>query len=278
MITLCIMIVTLVLWQLAIAWLMARTARAVGSLRGRLGFGLLAVVSLLAINVACLMIDAWLAPAASGVGLTVVILLVQLIATVYVLQRIFALSAKRSLVPLGASIAANLIFVGAVLFGVRPYLLDAFRFPTQDMSPTIETGDRFVVSKVIQPQRWDIVAYHVDGPQSAIFCKRLIGLPGERLRFDRGGVYINDQPVSPPAVLAGRCRAALPGSPRDFLSYRDGQTIVLGDEEYFFIGDNVDVSRDSRLTGPSHASSLVGVAVFTYWPPNKAQILRADVR
>src|SRR5205823_2060885 len=109
---------------------------------------------------------------------------------------------------------------------------------TPSMAPTIEPRDRLLVNKLLRPRRWDMVAYwrHDEQPP-AVYCKRLIALPGERLRFDGGMVYINDQLMPAPAVVAGRCHASVPGTAA---RYADGQTIALGSDEYFLVGDNVD--------------------------------------
>ncbi|HEX5244232.1 MAG TPA: S26 family signal peptidase [Tepidisphaeraceae bacterium] len=56
--------------------------------------------------------------------------------------------------------------------------------------------------------------------------------------------------------------------------YQEGQTITLGNDEYFFIGDNADESGDSRLYGPSHRVDVVGVVDLIYWPIGKLRIVR----
>ena len=54
--------------------------------------------------------------------------------------------------------------------------------------------------------------------------------------------------------------------PANEARYKDDETITLGDDEYFFVGDNVEHSNDSRLSGPTRGSSLVGVVDLIYWP------------
>jgi signal peptidase I len=106
----------------------------------------------------------------------------------------------------------------------------------------------------------------------AVFCKRLVGMPGERLRFENGTIFINDQPADVPKVLQGRCRATIPNerNPR----YTGGQTIVLGGNEYFLIGDNIDISGDSRYFGPTNRADLIGVVDLMYWPIDRLRIVR----
>jgi hypothetical protein len=58
------------------------------------------------------------------------------------------------------------------------------------------------------------------------------------------------------------------------LRYSDGETIQLGGREFFFVGDNVGRSGDSRILGPSDRSALVGVVDLRYWPIGRVAILR----
>jgi signal peptidase I len=142
------------------------------------------------------------------------------------------------------------------------------------MAPTLEAGDRFLVNKLGKPRRLDLIAYWKYGQDPAIYCKRLIGLPGETLRFENGGIYVNDRAITLPPVIAGRCHAATwRGSGQPPL-YEDGKSIALAKDEFFVIGDNLDVSLDSRSRGPSRTSSIVGVVDMLYWPLKKVRILR----
>jgi len=106
----------------------------------------------------------------------------------------------------------------------------------------------------------------------SLWCKRVVGLPGEELRFEGGQLYVNNQLQPAPAVLAGRLTAMVPtpGHSR----YVDGQTIRLGDNELFVLGDNLPVSDDSRWTGPVKTSTLDGVVDFQYWPFSRFGIKR----
>src|SRR5258706_12369204 len=127
---------------------------------------------------------------------------------------------------------------------LKPYVSQTFVIPSASMSPTLEPGDRFFVNKRAEPRRWDLVTYwNTPGwtTKRTIYCKRLIGLPGEQLRFDNGKLYINNQGQSAPAALAGRLTANI----AHVLSrYRDGPTISRGPNERFAIGNNVGTWAD----------------------------------
>ncbi|CAN5485849.1 hypothetical protein BH09PLA1_BH09PLA1_05560 [soil metagenome] len=240
--------------------------------------GWLAVLKILGVNIALNLLSAWLLPGMKSplsIILTgLAILAAQLWAIFAVLRQTFQLSNRRTFAPFGALLGVSAIQLTFALGVLRPFVLEAFVTPTASMSPTLNANDRFVANKLISPRRWDLVVYWSYDREPAQYVKRLVGLPGERLRFDEGGVFINDQPVKVPPVLAGRCRASYPHQRWQEARYHDGDTIVLGADEYFFIGDNIDISADSRISGPSKESALIGVVDWIYWPLRKFRLTR----
>jgi len=201
-------------------------------------------------------------------------LVVQLAVAFFVLKQAFRLSSARTMSPFSAYIVGSALLVAFVVGVLRPNLVEAFVMPTQSMAPTINPSDRFVANKFIAPKRWDLVAYRNNDKDQNVFCKRLVGLPGERLRFEGGQLFVNDQAVAGPAILAGRFHAATPHETGSAARYHDGETILLGQDECFLLGDNLEISGDSRYFGPSPRTSLIGVIDVIYWPPSRARIIR----
>ncbi|MBA3272666.1 MAG: signal peptidase I [Chthoniobacterales bacterium] len=278
MISLCFFIAITLLSLVATAWALAWSARRVGSLRGRFRVGLLAAFLILLINISFTFIGEGMARSFAepmqALAIGVFLLIAQMVVVFALLKRTFKLCNRRTFAPMGAFIALALLQVVLALFILRPFLVEAFVMPSKGMSPTIEPNDRFVVNKVIQPKRWDLIAYWSSDRNPMVYCQRLIGLPGEQLRFDQGEIYINDKLVAAPAALAGRLHASPKGTPERYVLFQDGESIMLGDNEFFLVGDNLEISADSRINGPSDASSIVGVADLMYWPPSKTQIVR----
>jgi type IV secretory pathway protease TraF len=88
-------------------------------------------------------------------------------------------------------------------------------------------------------------------------------------------VIVSDYRVETPPMLRGKLRASpAHAAARGLARYGDEQEIELGPNEYFFIGDNGEVSADSRLQGPTDRSALIGVVDFVYWPPSRARVVR----
>jgi signal peptidase I len=257
------------------AWVIARLARRIGSPRGRFAIGLFIAILIAALNFGLAVLDRAI-PVNRIEGtilLAGLLLIIQLGLIFTIIKRGFALSAKRALLPFGGLLAVQVMYVVVVLAIVRPYILESLHMPTAGMSPTLEPGDRFVVNKLIGLRRFDLVVYWNDAREPLMFCRRLVGMPGEHLRFADGNLHVNDQAIEMPKALAGRYRASVrfPGAP---VHYEDGETITLGPDEYFFIGDNVDRSADSRVYGPAKADRIVGVVDLLYMPLSRARIVR----
>lgn len=136
-----------------------------------------------------------------------------------------------------------------------------------------QPSDRILVNKLLTPRRWDILAYHFG---ESIYLKRIVALPGERLRIDpTGAILINGAAVAPPAeVPNGRFRWPEFFDARPQVPLHPDQEITLASDEYFVVGDNAGRSSDSRFTGPVKRSAVVGVADFIYSPLSRMRVLR----
>lgn len=145
------------------------------------------------------------------------------------------------------------------------------------------SADRFLVAKFLAPQRWDIVVFRYPEDPSTLYGMRLVGLPGETIQIKGGAVWANGKKLTPPDSLRGiEYLSELP-DPYTNLWGSNHRPALLGDDEYFVLGDFSAQSKDSRLweqggTGHSPfavpASHLYGVVTHIYWPPQRWRILR----
>jgi signal peptidase I len=154
-----------------------------------------------------------------------------------------------------------------------------------DTDPLVHPGDRFIVSKLIKPQRWDIIAFRYPVDPSVNEVKRLVGLPGETVEIDDGAVWIDGKRLTPPApferlhyvdeIDGGRWGPKLWGTRL--------RPAKLGDDECFVLGDFSERSGDSRLWevwSPDHPSYAVpesyikGVVTHIYAPCDRLRAFR----
>ena len=160
-----------------------------------------------------------------------------------------------------------LIVVVAVVL-VQSFLIINARIPSESMENTIMVGDQIFGNRLAykfgDPQRFDIVIFRYPDDEKQLFIKRVIGLPGETVTIKDGKVYIND---SEEPLDDSFC----PEAP---LSDGDG-VYQVPEDSYFMMGDNRNLSRDSRFWINKYVSrdKILGKAVLRYWPLNKIKLL-----
>ncbi|OHB66069.1 MAG: signal peptidase I [Planctomycetes bacterium RBG_13_63_9] len=154
---------------------------------------------------------------------------------------------------------------------------------TSDLDERILGGDRFCVAKFLKPRRWDVIVFRYPEDPSVLYVMRLVGLPGEEIHIDGGAVWANGRKLTPPESIRGlKYASEIPLLPTK-LSGTPDNPAILGQDEYFVLGDFSLRAKDSRLWSqgaPGHApfavpeSHLVGVVTHIYWPPQRSRILR----
>jgi signal peptidase I len=136
------------------------------------------------------------------------------------------------------------------------------------MTPALQDQERIFIEKFTYRfglgdiARGDTVVFRYPLDPAKSYIKRVVGIPGDRVRIDQGQVYVNGRALVEDYV-AGRDRASWP-SPPD--SLRD-RKVPAG--KYFVLGDNRMFSSDSRSWGFVPRENIYGKAVFAYWPLNQ---------
>ncbi len=125
------------------------------------------------------------------------------------------------------------------------------------MAPHIASGEYVLINtfayRLAQPQRGDIVAFRRDDDARAVFIKRVVGLPGDRIRVDVGRISIDGRRLDEPYVR--------------FPDDRTFGEIVVPPGSVYVLGDNRADSEDSRFFGPVRDERLIGRALAGIWPP-----------
>ena len=203
-----------------------------------------------------------------------------------------------------ASLAAVLV---TGLF-IITFIVQAFEIPSSSMENTLLIGDHVFVNRVQfsprtgwvgpvvpyrQIKRGDIVVFLSPAQPGLYVVKRVIGIPGDRIHLRDGAVYRNGEKLDEPYVLHTSgdyvpYRDNFPAvPPTDFNSnvtpawqeelpqHIQGDDIVIPPNSYFGMGDNRDVSLDSRYWGFIPQENVIGRPMFIYWsfetPANQYQ-------
>lgn len=137
------------------------------------------------------------------------------------------------------------------------------------MENTLSNGDNLIVDKITyrfrDPERFDIIVFPFRYEEKTYFIKRIIGLPGETVQIVDGTIYIDGVELRESYGREVMKDAGLAAEP-----------VVLGEDEYFVLGDNRNDSTDSRdpSVGVLKRSDLIGRAWVRIWPLNKIGIIR----
>jgi signal peptidase I len=192
---------------------------------------------------------------------------------------------ENSLVELVVIVA---LAIGLAL-GIQAVLVKPYRIPSESMEPTLDVGQRVLVSrvnyKVSDPDRGDVVVFHP--PQGAEsntcgaehgdnqlcsrptgekddvnFIKRIVAVPGDSLAVRDGRAIVNGR-----LQKEDYARPCAPGT----CNFPEPVKIPPG--HFFMMGDNRGASDDSRFWGPVPEEWIIGQAFATYWPPRRIGIL-----
>jgi signal peptidase I len=160
----------------------------------------------------------------------------------------------------------DLVVSVAISTFIIVFLYQPVRVEGTSMLPMLQDQDRLFINKIAyrvgEIHHGDVVVFEYPGDHTKSYIKRVIALPGDRLRIDDGTVYVNGARLAEPYV------------PNRFMDDRSIPEMVLPAHEYFMMGDHRSISSDSRDFGPVDRSLIYGKAVFVYWPLEQAGVVR----
>jgi signal peptidase I len=141
------------------------------------------------------------------------------------------------------------------------------------MHPTYKNGEYLMANKLVyrfsQPKRGDVIIFKYSETQD--FIKRIIGIPGDSITVKDGKIFVNGTQLDESAYLADTVYT----SGGDYIA--EGQTVSVGENEYFVCGDNRPHSSDSRTFGPISIDQIKGKAWIVYLPLSEFRIVTHEV-
>lgn len=146
-----------------------------------------------------------------------------------------------------------------VIFLLVRVAFQNFRIEGHSMEANLHDGQFLIVNKLVYylhpPVRGDVVIFHSPQNPRKDFIKRVVGLPGEEVEMIEGLVYVDGIPLRETYISS-------PGN-------RSWGPEVVGEFEYFVLGDNRSNSSDSRSWGMLDGDAIIGKAWVSYWPPRE---------
>src|SRR3989344_3510614 len=158
-------------------------------------------------------------------------------------------------------VVALAIFVVFYLFLYQPHQVKG-----ASMEPNFHDKEYILTNKFEyrfgDPKRGDVIVFKSPQNPEIDYIKRIIGLPGEKLKLVNNHYYINGVELQEPYIAP------------ELYTYngaylKEGVEIVIPDDYYFVSGDNRPRSSDSREWGPIPRSSIIGRSQLRYWPFNR---------
>ena len=154
------------------------------------------------------------------------------------------------------------VILGATFFIVT-YVGQRTKVSGNSMETALHDGDNLIVDKLSyrfrEPERYEVVVFPYRHQENVYYIKRIIGLPGETVQIKNGEVYINGKLLGENFGVE-KINVGDEGIAKDML--------VLGEDEYFVLGDNRNHSSDSRdsSVGILKKEELIGRAFVRIWP------------
>jgi len=152
----------------------------------------------------------------------------------------------------------------AIVLPIRYFIVQPFIVRGASMEPSFENKEYLIIDEfsyyLRTPERGEAIVFRYPKDPRQFFIKRIIGLPGEEIKIEEGGIYIYNEENSKGLLLEESYLNPLNRPTRPDISLK------LGRDEYFVLGDNRDFSSDSRVWGVLNRDFIIGRVLLRAWP------------
>jgi signal peptidase I len=159
------------------------------------------------------------------------------------------------------SLLKLVVTVIIIAFVLRYFVMQPFVVEGQSMEPNFHHNELLIVEKISYqlryPRRGEVIVFRFPSSPNLNYIKRIVGTPGDRVSIHDGAVYINGKRTTEPYLNGATTLAP---------SFTQTEETVLGDNQYFVLGDNRSHSSDSREWGVVPRVNIVGRAFWVIFP------------
>jgi signal peptidase I len=151
-----------------------------------------------------------------------------------------------------------------IIVPLRVFVAEPFIVSGTSMVPTFHNREYLIIDKVSyrggEPARGDVIVFKYPKDESQYFIKRVIGLPGEKVKVEEGHVVVYNSEFPDGQRIPEKYL------PNQDITFGRSELVSLGKDEYFVLGDNRQASSDSRIWGILPKKDIVGRAWFRVFP------------
>lgn len=196
---------------------------------------------------------------------------------------------KTSLVKETVNILLSVLVAYILFILIRTFLFFPFQVVGDSMKPTLLNGDRLILNRLAYIDRFDVVVFpapdeevsdedELDSKQHEEYVKRIIGLPGDEIRYKQDSLYINGEMVhekylEPIKEMNNSIQVTPDFSLEDI---PNSESRVVPEDMYLVLGDNRIISKDSRSFGFVPMDEIEGSASLRIWPLNRIGFLEGN--
>lgn len=170
-------------------------------------------------------------------------------------------------------IATLIVLVVLIVLPIRIFIAQPFVVDGESMFPTFENRDYLIIDELSyrfsEPSRGDVVVFRYPNDPSVFYIKRVIGLPGETVHITKGAVSVTKTDGTTLEL------------DETYVVNEDATytlNSIVGDDQYFVMGDNRPKSSDSRVWGVLPRENIIGRAYVRLFPVAEASILPGSVQ
>ena len=174
----------------------------------------------------------------------------------------------REVVSMLITMAVMLLALKVLFFYVaEPFIVDG-----RSMDTTLESGERLLMLKQNEIERFDVVVFPSPSEKGKLYIKRVIGVPGDTIEYKDDQLILNGQAMEEPYLkeLADRTQGDFT---YDFKLEDVAESDVVPEDSYFVMGDNRRNSLDGRAFGFIKIEDVIGEADVVHWPIDKIHML-----
>lgn len=159
----------------------------------------------------------------------------------------------------------------AIILPIRYFVIQPFYVNGASMEPNFHDNDYLIINELVyrfsEPDRGDIVVFKNPRNKQEFFIKRIIALPGEKIKIYNNQIFIYNK-ENPDGILL--TEEYLP----EGRITRGNEVIELGENEYYVLGDNRERSLDSRIFGPIEKELITGKVWVRGWPLDRMTLYK----